>query len=125
MQKPFFLMIILIISFSYLSHAQNVGGVALEDIKSTYIHLSRVGSTFKSKIRVSVDFGQRLRDDRLQKSFIVDSDGRPIEFNSMIDALNLFDLLGYEYVDSSCVNEDWPVQYLLRKKKSEMIKEEE
>jgi hypothetical protein len=43
----------------------------------------------------------------------------------MIDALNLFDLLGYEYVDSSCVNEDWPVQYLLRKKKSEMIKEEE
>ncbi|HCX75667.1 MAG TPA: hypothetical protein DHU93_09965 [Algoriphagus sp.] len=99
--------------------------MALEDIKSTYIHLSRVGSTFKSKIRVSVDFGQRLRDDRLQKSFIVDSDGRPIEFNSMIDALNLFDLLGYEYVDSSCVNEDWPVQYLLRKKKSEMIKEEE
>ena len=125
MQKPFLLMLIFISSFSYLSHAQNVGGVALEDIKSTYIHLSRVGSTFKSKIRVSVDFGQRLRDDRLQKSFIVDSDGRPIEFNSMIDALNLFDLLGYDYVDSSCVNDDWPVQYLLRKKKSELIKEEE
>ncbi|QYH39454.1 hypothetical protein GYM62_11915 [Algoriphagus sp. NBT04N3] len=125
MQKPFFTILICIISFSYLSHAQSVDGVALEDINSTYIQIVRIGSPFKSKIRVSVDFGQRLRDDRWKESFIVDSDGRSIEFNSMIDALNLFDLLGYEYIDSNCVDEDWPDQYLLRKKKPELVKEEE
>ncbi|SFN67551.1 hypothetical protein SAMN04488519_101322 [Algoriphagus ornithinivorans] len=125
MQKPFLLMLILISSFTYLSHAQSVGGVPLEDIKSTYIHLSRVGFTFKSKIRVSVDFGQRVSGERLNESFISDSDGRSIEFNSMIDALNLFDLLGYEYIDSNCVDEDWPGQYLLRKKKPELVREEE
>ncbi|WP_139217419.1 hypothetical protein [Algoriphagus ornithinivorans] len=118
-------MLILISSFTYLSHAQSVGGVPLEDIKSTYIHLSRVGFTFKSKIRVSVDFGQRVSGERLNESFISDSDGRSIEFNSMIDALNLFDLLGYEYIDSNCVDEDWPGQYLLRKKKPELVREEE
>lgn len=43
----------------------------------------------------------------------------------MIDALNLFDLLGYEYIDSNCVDENWPDQYLLRKKKPELVREEE
>ncbi|MFC3417572.1 hypothetical protein [Algoriphagus hitonicola] len=108
------------ISAIHFSKAQTVDGVALADIESTYIELTRRGKIFNRNIQLEVDFGQDRSKGRINDSQVTDENGRLVEFNSMVDALNFFDRLGYEYIDRADVGENQPLQYLLRRKKEEL-----
>ncbi len=112
--------LVLIVFGSFAVQAQSVDGVLLSEIDVTYIELTGRGRLFNSKIRVQVDFGQDRSGSSVNEYQITDSNGKLMEFNSMVDALNFFDHLGYEYIDSEYTAEDRPIQYLLRKKKPEM-----
>ncbi|WP_297335232.1 hypothetical protein [Algoriphagus sp.] len=109
----------LLISAVHFSQAQSVDGVALADIESTYIELTGRGKIFTRDIRIEVDFGQDRSKGRISDSQLIDEQGNVILFHSMIDALNFFDALGYEYIDRGDIVEDQPITYLLRKKKKE------
>ena len=72
-----------------------------------YCELIGQGKLFSSKIKVQVDFGQetslwKVGSDRLLK----DENGKNIEFNSMVDALNYFSAQGWEFVQAYVVIED-------------------
>jgi hypothetical protein len=108
------------ISGSFTVQSQTVDNVPLSEINVTYIEFTEIGKVFSPKVRIQVDFGQDRSRGRINESQITDSDGRVIEFNSLVDALNFFDQLGYEFLEGNRshverVNID---QYLLRKKKT-------
>ena len=60
-----------------------------------YCQLLGRGQLFSTKVMVQVDFGQEsgwFKDHRL-----VDENGKPITFNSMVDAMNYMATLGWEF----------------------------
>ncbi|MGM0944516.1 MAG: hypothetical protein ACQEW9_04975 [Bacteroidota bacterium] len=120
MQKILVLVFSSLFSVVFSLQAQSIDGVALEEIESTYIQLTGRGRLFSNTIRVEVDFGQDRSRGKVNDSQIIDQNGNVVLFNSMVDALNFFDRLGYEYVNSEHISEDSPIQYLLRKKREEM-----
>lgn len=120
MRKIFSLVLYCMCFGSYFSQAQSVDGIALEEIESTYVQISIRGRFFSPKIRVLMDFGQDISNGRINESLITDEQGKALEFNSLMDVLNFFDRLGYEYLDRGHVGEDESVKYLLRRKKEEM-----
>lgn len=96
--------------------SQTVDGVPLSEINVNYIELNPIGRVFSSKVRIQVDFGQDRSRGRVNESQIMDSDGKPMEFNSLVDALNFFDQLGYEFFESNSTNDF--NQYFLKRKKN-------
>ncbi|SDC50885.1 hypothetical protein SAMN04488104_100124 [Algoriphagus faecimaris] len=120
MRKILVLVFSSLFSVVFSLQAQTIDGVALKEIESTYIQLTGRGRLFSNTVRVEVDFGQDRSRGRVNDSQIIDQNGNVVLFNSMVDALNFFDRLGYEYVDSEHISEDSPIQYLLRKKRQEM-----
>ncbi|REG92670.1 hypothetical protein [Algoriphagus antarcticus] len=120
MRKIRIVVLIFMISGSFTVQSQTVDNVPLSEINVTYIEFTEIGKVFSPKVRIQVDFGQDRSRGRINESQITDSDGRVIEFNSLVDALNFFDQLGYEFLEGNRshierVNID---QYLLRKKKT-------
>ena len=58
-------------------------------VKRVYAELSCDQQLFSSKVKVSIDFGQSTSWlTSMSESRLVDSSGKDIKFNSMIDALN-------------------------------------
>lgn len=98
--------------------SQTVDNVLLSEINVAYIEFTEIGKIFSPKVRIQVDFGQDRSRGRINESQITDSNGRVIEFNSLVDALNFFDQLGYKFLEGNRshferVNVN---QYLLRRK---------
>ena len=60
--------------------------------QKVYCELVGTQATPLSKAAISVDFGQRMRGDVL-----VDDEGKPLKFNSMIDAMNYMAQRGWEF----------------------------
>lgn len=118
MQKALLVVLFMICAFSFTAQAQLVDGVPLTEIESTYVQLIPRGRLFVSKIRVRVDLGQDLTKVNINESMISDENGRVVDFNSMVDVLNYFDQLGYEYIGSENFNEGSSIQYTLRRKRN-------
>jgi len=76
---------------SFTVQSQPVDNVPLSVINVTYIEFTEIGKVFSTKVRIQVDFGQDRSRGRINESQITDSDGRVIEFNALVDALNFFD----------------------------------
>ncbi len=96
------IILILTLSFFVLTlKAQTINGVKLSDIKSHYIEILCKGKIFSTKVTVDVDYGQPTKRDafgeRMKMNF-KDENGKPITFNSSIDALNFFEKNGYKFV---------------------------
>jgi hypothetical protein len=105
------------------AQSQTVDGVPLSEINVNFIEFNPVGKLFSTKVRIRVDFGQDRSRGRINDSQITDSDGKAIEFNSLVDALNFFDQLGYEFLESNrSHSENIDVnQYLLKRKKNQLF----
>ena len=89
-------------------HAQSVNGVPLKDLDVPYIMIVGEGKFLSNKIKVEVDFGQKTKfsgSDKKQFS-VLDAEGKKVEFNSMIDALNYFHEVGYELVNAYVITVD-------------------
>lgn len=84
---------------SYFLNAQTVNDIPLKDIDVEYVRIVGTSKLLTTKLTIEIDFGQRTKFFSSGKETIVkDMDGKPIDFNSMIDALNFMSKNGFEFV---------------------------
>jgi hypothetical protein len=101
--------------------SQTVNDIPLKDIDVEYVQIVGTSKFLSSKVTIELDFGQRTKFFSTGKETRVkDENGKMIEFNSMIDALNFMSSNGYEFVNAYAItmggNQN-VYHYLLRKKK--------
>lgn len=97
--------------------SQTVNGVNVKDLGVEYLEITGGGSVFRgTKIYLLVDYGQRTEILGTRETVILDSTGKKIEFNGIIDGLNFMSNNGYELVQ---VHGREPISYLMRKKKKD------
>lgn len=80
----------------HTSLAQTVDGKPIAEIDAEYIQLSTTGRLGKSAVSIDVDFGQLDTSLERKDTQIRDENGRPVVFNSVVDALNFMKKLSYE-----------------------------
>ncbi len=105
-------------SFSVFS--QTVNDIPIKDIDVEYVQIVGTSKMFTKKVTVELDFGQETKFFSSAKAMrINDENGKQMEFNSMIDALNFMSKNGFEFVSAytiSVQNQN-VYHYLLKKKK--------
>lgn len=84
-----------------------------------YLEILGVQKFMSFKVTVSVDYGQSIKWGAIQA--IKGPDGKNMEFNGMVEALNFFDKNGWEYVNNFAVSEGQQsvYHYLLRRKNNQ------
>lgn len=110
---------------AFISHAQTVNDIPIKDIDVEYLQIVGTPRALSSKLNVRIDFGQRTKlfSNNRAETIVKDADGRPVEFNSMIDALNFMSKNGFEFVQALIVanpvnNNQAEYQYLMRNRKN-------
>lgn len=83
-----------------------------------YVYCELVGTSkfMSNKVKVQVDYGQETSFWK-GISYMKDKDGKNIEFNSMVDAMNYFGKQGWEFVQAYVVttNNQNVYHWLLKK----------
>lgn len=101
--------------------AQTVNDIPLKEIDVEYVQIVGTSKAFSNQLTIQIDFGQRTRFFSSNKEAKVrDESGTPIEFNSMIDALNFMSKYGFEFVTAYAItigNQN-VYHYLLRSNKT-------
>ena len=74
------------------------------------------GQLFSTKVTISIDFGQERKF--FSDSKLKDKSGQAIKFNSVIDALNYMNSLGWEFVDAYTITigNSHVYHYLMKRK---------
>ncbi len=114
--KKFFLLAALVVA-AVSAHAQN----------KVYCSLVGTAKPFSLKMTVQVDFGQEMvRGLRVFDSRLKGEDGKPIVFNSMIDALNYMGQMGWVFEQAYVVTsaQQQVYTYIMSKDADEEGKEE-
>lgn len=109
-----------ILACSLTMKAQTVNDVPLKDIDVEYVQIVGTSKLLSTKLTIEIDFGQKTKFFSSGKETIVkDFDGKAVDFNSMIDALNFMSKNGYEFVNAYAilVGNQNVYHYLLRNKK--------
>ncbi|KFC19940.1 hypothetical protein [Chryseobacterium sp. FH1] len=89
----------------YLVNAQTVNDIPLKDIDVEYVRIVGTSKLLTTKLTIEIDFGQRTKFFSTGKETIVkDADGKPIDFNSMIDALNFMSKNGFEFITAYAIS---------------------
>ena len=90
-----------ILSFLFFlnSQSQTINGVPFSEIESPFIKIVGTAKILSSKVKIYIDFGQnsKLFGSAKKQFAILDSNGKAMEFNSMIDALNFMTEIGYKF----------------------------
>lgn len=118
MIKLFFLVLIAATTIS--TNAQTVNDVPIKDIDVEYVQIVGTSKFLSTKLTIQIDFGQRTKFFSSGKETIVkDEDGKVMDFNSMIDALNFMSKNGFEFVNAYAisVSNQNVYHYLLRNRK--------
>ncbi|MFD2784632.1 hypothetical protein [Hymenobacter rubripertinctus] len=119
MKKP--LLSITALLYAFALKAQTVNDVPLKDIDVEYVQIVGTSKLLSTKLTIEIDFGQKTKFFSSGKETIVkDADGKPVDFNSMIDALNFMSKNGYNFVNAYTItvaNQN-VYHYLMRNKKS-------
>ena len=99
--------------------SQTINGVPLEDIDAEYIQIVGTSKMMSKKVTINIDFGQFDNIWKVKDTQIIDKDGKPLDFNSMIDALNFMSKNGYDFVDANAmaINNVNVYHFLLKKVK--------
>ena len=109
----------LLVVTTFTLKAQTVNDIPIKDIDVEYVQIVGTSKLFSTKLTIQIDFGQRTKFFSSGKETIVkDEDGKGLDFNSMIDALNFMSKNGFEFVNAYVIsvgNQD-VYHYLLRKK---------
>lgn len=101
--------------------AQTVNDIPIKDIDVEYVQIVGTSKLFSTKLTIQIDFGQRTKFFSSGKETIVkDEDGKALDFNSMIDALNFMSKNGFEFVNAYVISvgNQNVYHYLLRNKKN-------
>ncbi|MCH7928630.1 MAG: hypothetical protein IID03_11745 [Candidatus Dadabacteria bacterium] len=95
-----------------------VEGIDINKLNITYCTLIGFNkSLFGQKIIITIDYGQKHKF--AQSQLIKDSKGKPIIFNTTIDALNFMEKNGWEYVHNYAITygNGFIYHFLLRRRK--------
>lgn len=85
--KKLFLFVALLVCFSLNINAREV-----------YCELLGISNISGSKVKVEVDFGEEKNKwGKDSRDVLVDADGKPIKFNSMVDAMNYMSQFGWKF----------------------------
>ena len=105
--------------FQLCSFSQTINDIPLKDIDVEYIEILGTPKAFSTKLNIELDFGQENKVWSNREYQLKNAEGKKIEFNSMIDALNFMAKNGYELIMPYIVTESSKsvYHYLLRKKK--------
>ena len=69
-----------------------------------YCEIVGIQKLLSNKVTVQIDYGQKNRAFSDQR--MVGPDGKPMSFNSMMDALNYMCATGWQYVDAYALGSD-------------------
>lgn len=99
-----------------------------EKVPGGFVYCQLVGTAnfTMTKVTVEIDFGQARKVFERNKR-LLDENGKPIKFNSMVDAMNYMGSMGWEFVQAYVVtvNNSNVYHWLLKKKlKEETVKDE-
>jgi hypothetical protein len=99
------------------SFSQTVNDIPIKEIDVEYIQIVGTGNFRSGKVNVRIDFGKENKYLSTKETRIKDENGKLLEFNSMVDALNFFSKNGYEFIDAySLPFEHNECYYMLRKR---------
>ncbi len=87
-----------------LNYAQTVNNIPIKDINVEYIQIVGTSKLMSTKVTIEIDFGQRNKLFNFNDTSVKDENGKPLELNSMIDALNFMSKNGYEFVQAYAFN---------------------
>lgn len=98
--------------------AQTVNGVKLSDLKEDYLEVSAFERAFSEKQFIFLEYGQRVRNN-FDAGTVMDDNGRPMPFNSLIDFVNQMKEYGYEVSEVYAVYNggDRPKKFFILKRK--------
>lgn len=104
--------------FPLLNFGQTVNNIPLKEINVDYIQIVGTSKLLSTKVTIEIDFGQRNKMFNFNDTSLKDENGKPVELNSMIDALNFMCKNGYEFVQAYAitVGSQNVYHYLMRKK---------
>ena len=113
-----FMIVAMLTLICFYSNAQSVNGVNLSDIDSEYVQIVGTSKYMSNKMLVSLDFGQENKAFSASNQLIKDAEGKALVLNSMIDALNFMDGVGYEFVNAYVITVSGQnvYHYILRRK---------
>lgn len=95
--KQLFLIAFTLFGFS-LSQAQSVNDVPVSEIDSKFLLITGTQKLLSNKVVIGLDFGQKVKLLGGVKQYMIkDSEGKNVDFNSMVDALNFFSSNGYKF----------------------------
>ncbi len=100
-----FLVVAIIVLSAVALNAQTINGTKISELKSDYIEIMSQAKFMSKKVTVIVDFGQqtKLFGNPNKTMLVKDENGKPVVFNSAIDALNFFSKNGYKFVSAYAV----------------------
>lgn len=93
------------VGMAYAASAQIlIDGQDINSLPVHYIEIVGQSNLWGTKVRIQVDFGQKYGHWGLDK--LTGPNGKPLKLNTMMEALNLFYLNGWKYLDSYIVKHD-------------------
>ena len=116
MKKLIFIPMVL---FCITLAAQTINNIPVKEIDVEYIEIIGTSKFMSNKVTVEISFGQRNKFFNMKAAMIIDSEGKPIVFNSMVDALNFMSENGYEFVTAYAFGDVnvASYRYIMRKRK--------
>lgn len=117
--KKTLIAITLCMAFASYTDAQTVNDIPLKDVDVEYVEIVGTAKFLSTKLTIDIDFGQRNKVWTGKDTQIKDVDGKKMEFNSMVDALNFMTTNNYEFVQAYIVtiSNQNVYHYLLKRKK--------
>ena len=113
------LIFIPVVMFCITLAAQTINNIPVKEIDVEYIEIIGTSKFMSNKVTIEISFGQRNKFFNMKDAMIIDSEGKPIVFNSMVDALNFMSENGYEFVTAYAFGDVnvASYRYIMRKRK--------
>lgn len=117
------LVAVIILFAGNIARSQTVNDTPITAIDVEYVEIVGEEKFLSNKMTVHIDFGQQTSFWNEAKGTVIkDENGKPVVFNSMIDALNFMSKNGYKFVTAYVVTEEDQSEYhyLLKKEKAKV-----
>lgn len=90
---------------NYLMFSQTVNGKPLQEIDTHYLQVTlSYPELFDSTVNLKLDYGQEYKS--IKNSFLLDSNGKKMQFHSFVDASNFLFKSGFEYFDVKSIRNE-------------------
>ena len=81
-----------------------VDGVNINEVKGLeFVQIVGKGKLFNDDINIKIDYGQQRSLFKPKKMNLQDKDGKKLNFQSIIHAMNFMNSNGWEYIDSHII----------------------